>query len=50
MTYSGTPSQPLAEMTFREALPNDSVSATYHVYSVNSAGLESEAAVFRVEE
>jgi lysophospholipase L1-like esterase len=50
MTYSGTPSQPLVEMTFREALPNDNVPATYRVYSVNSVGLESDAAAFRVQE
>ena len=50
MTYSGTPSQPLAEMVFRETLPEDSLPATYRVYSLNSVGLESDAAVFRVDE
>ncbi|MGI9474677.1 MAG: GDSL-type esterase/lipase family protein [Rubripirellula sp.] len=49
MTYSGTPSQPLAEMCFKDAVSVTEGPVTYRVISVNSLGLESEASEIVME-
>ena len=47
MNYSGTPTQPLARMQFSDLKPLDPESCEYHVFTINSVGLESTPAVLK---
>lgn len=41
LSYSDTPNQPLAKMTFTDLQPSNGTAAKYNVVSVNTVGLES---------
>ena len=47
MSYSDTPSQPLARMQFTDRKPMALMPCEYRVFSINSAGLESAPAVLK---